>query len=280
MFNEDGTVTLWHGTPIENLESILKRGIVPNPNSKNAEKRVEEAFRLVEEKLGIKLSNKRKSVRFVKESSIQRLLEAKRKGNIVFVSAQKNYAICNSLASKEWLMMIVELGIRQKYSEYFEKLRRIAHRKNVLEDKISKLTIKCAKAKDLATYRKLSEEISRLEKERLSLEFITEKDSELKKITREIKEIRQQFLGDKAVIFEIRIPKESLYSLLADSFSREEVERYEKESKEDDSEYLKPLELHLKYVKPEYIVSYEVIEKRGEFPIEEHTVLTKVVLNH
>jgi hypothetical protein len=46
-----GYVTLWHGSPLENLESILENGIVPNKSKVDAEERVEQAIYEIAERL-------------------------------------------------------------------------------------------------------------------------------------------------------------------------------------------------------------------------------------
>jgi hypothetical protein len=69
-------VVLWHGSPIENKESILKYGI--SYRKPDVKRMIEEAISKIEKTLGVKIS---KVDSIIKD----RILESTRKGGIVYV---------------------------------------------------------------------------------------------------------------------------------------------------------------------------------------------------
>lgn len=285
MLNPDGTITLYHGSPYHNLESILRKGIIPNPLSERAEERVDRMIECIERELNIRFPRWSKSFRFWRQKAIDRLLEAKNNGNIVYVSARKEYAIINSLASKEWILMLLDLAFCYKYKEYFERIRQYAKQRNRLQTTISRYFIKSQEAMrkgDLRAFQRYSEIENRLERELYRLERQEMEDEFLKKAREEMKAIKRRFRGTKAVIFEIRMPFQTFYRLLADEYSHKMLNLYfqmlEEEKDEKYKEELLPNELHLKEVKPEFIVAYEVYERDGDFPEFNATLLERIEL--
>lgn len=81
------TMTLYHSTPVENIESILKFGITLSKY--DTESRLKE----------IEASN---AVEWKKKSAKDRLLESFRNGHTVCLSGDREYSIQNGNACNEW----------------------------------------------------------------------------------------------------------------------------------------------------------------------------------
>lgn len=127
------TITVYHGTIIENLDSILEHGL-------NLEKNH------IEEKLKIVANST--ATKDCKQRAIERLLQAKERNTTISVSGSMEYARQNSCASLEWLNAI---GTPREETHYdrkvvvFEFMTYWCHFKNIcrnsyLLDRFEELT--------------------------------------------------------------------------------------------------------------------------------------------
>jgi len=244
------TVVLWHGAPYESLSSILARGIIyirPNP-----EVMISNATKLIESKLGVRLG-------YVNDLIRGRILEATEKGGIVYVSGNKEYAKANALAGLEWFRMVLHRAVYQKYKPKYDELYNLSRKSLKCENKMTELDekqIKALEAGNLSEYDRLREQQRKVMQE---WSQITRKAHEIRKELENLEDrIERMFFSKKAVVFKIVMPMDVLKSLLADNYSRDLISKVEKGiiTIEDIEE------LHLKEVPRQYIVSYEIIEKK------------------
>jgi hypothetical protein len=269
-----GYVTLWHGSPLENLESILKNGIVPNKSKVDAEEKVEQAIYEIAEKLklgGEAVREILKDRELLVSLSIRRLNEAEEDGGVVYVSARKEFAIANALAGREWLEFLVEAALRCKYKRFYEAERRKQfkiHEIQAVLERLTKKRIELCSAGRRGELLKIREQEIELERKAREIEasfyrrwgFMYEV----------IEETRKLIVGDKAAVFKLRVPKEAFFELLSDRF-KEHLPLTPKTVH-------KLLEIHLKKVDPKYIVAYDIIEKKNRYPDASYKVIKHVEL--
>jgi len=244
-------VTLYHGTPIENKDNILKHGI--KYRKPDVKRLIKEAVEQIRRKLG-------KNFKFDYTYVEDRLLEATRRGGIVYVSGNYDYAYSNALAGREWFDYLLRQAIyKQSTFKELDKKRREQARKCLkLQNKLEKLDKKRLQLLNEGKYREY-EKVSQLENE-IWLKYVrcNKVSSELNKRVQEyVDKIRRMFYNSKAVIFTIKMPFHVLKSLLADDYSKDLIEKVEQgiiDIKDID-------ELHLKEVPRRYIVSYKVVTK-------------------
>lgn len=281
-YNKDGTIVLWHGSPTENAQSILKHGLIPP--SGNFSQRTQEGVDAVCKYL--KLSPKQcGEVKRFSHLATERQLEAEELGGVVYVSGEKAYAMSNALAGKEWLGEIYRWGEHQKFNEYFEARSDKFRREQAIIKKLDMGKPKMQEALSRAEYdeyKRLSGEENRLmtEMRQVSDDFRKEWKSYGDNMTK----MRRDFLGMDATVFKIRMPVKEFKKLAKTKHTKNRIEIFEDRFQE----YLRGenpkynwfsfmderiakgesvekfgffSEMHLSKIEPKYIVGSEKFDK-------------------
>ena len=242
-------VVLWHGSPIENKESILKYGI--SYRKPDVKRMIEEAISKIEKTLGVKIS---KVDSIIKD----RILESTRKGGIVYVSGNKEYAKSNALAGREWFYMILQRAIYQKYKDKYDVVHKIGRRILQLQRKLDeypKIERKLLEEGKYEEYDRVSREEEKVLKQYHKLSQVSSrKNKELSELE---DKIERMFHSKRAVVFKIVIPWKVLKELSADDYTKNILKLVE----EGRISLEEINELHLKEVPRQYIVSWEEFEK-------------------
>jgi hypothetical protein len=118
MCPKEEKIVLWHSTSLSNKDSILKNGIFCFPLTKNqAKQKIKEFQDIVSEKLGVKFRTK--------HYTLERMLEASEKGNVVYLSDEKDYSMQNALASQEWKSDLIRDALKKKFPKEYRKLENL-----------------------------------------------------------------------------------------------------------------------------------------------------------
>ena len=111
-------IVLWHSTSLSNKDSILENGITCFSLTKSEAKQKLKTFSdSVSMKLGVKFRNK--------HYTLDRILQASEKGNVVYLSDEKEYSMQNALASQEWKIDVINAALVKKFPKKYEKLEKL-----------------------------------------------------------------------------------------------------------------------------------------------------------
>jgi len=118
MFPPEQKIVLWHSTSLSNKDSILKNGITCFPLTKSqARQKLKTFCDTISEKLGVEFRNK--------QDALDRMLQASEKGNVVYLSDEKEYSMQNALASQEWKIDVIYAALKKKFPEKYKKLEKL-----------------------------------------------------------------------------------------------------------------------------------------------------------
>jgi len=247
MSNIPKTITLYHGSLRKNKEVILQNGIKYYvPNSK---RKVDEASKEISEKMNVKGFSKNDMV-------TSRLDEAKQKGGVVFLSANKNYAIANALAGQEWKEYLVINALRKKFPEEFRISQKLRHKELKCLRRLEELGKKEIKA---LTEEQNLKKANYYRDKRKSVQIKYLKAQEEYRVFdytfgSKLREERNKILTDKAVLFKVELPWEK-FKELADEQTKDGIGRFEDGFKVPVSAKDFFQEVRLKEVPKEYIKS-------------------------
>src|SRR5208337_432009 len=97
---------------------VLENGIICFPLTKSqAKKKLKIFHENVSMKLGVKFRNK--------HYTLDRMIEASEKGNVVYLSGDKEYSKQNALASQEWKSDLIHAALKKKFPEEYRKLENL-----------------------------------------------------------------------------------------------------------------------------------------------------------
>lgn len=247
------TITLWHGSPYENKDNILKYGI--RYRKPDIERMINEAVDRIYQKLRIKLTRKQANG-FVRS----RLQESTEKGEVVYVSGVKEYAMQNALASREWFNSILQRAIYEQNKDLYEKTRRIVHEQLKWQMKLDEYPKIQTKLMEEGKHKEWEKSNREEAKAWAQYSELSEKHSEMNKVIRQLEDkIESIFHDRRAVVFKIVMPLSVLKRLVIGEFSKDAVKAIQEGRWILDKDVE---ELHLKEVPRKYIRSYEVFEHK------------------
>lgn len=254
-------VTLFHGSPIENKESILKYGIKYHRPDIN--RMISNALDKIEKKLGVKLNISKSERDFI----VDRIFESTKKGGIVYLSADKEYAKSNALAGREWFESLLQRAIYLKFKSEYDKRRKLNSKMLKIQRQLDSITKKMRVALsegDYDKYKSLSRKENSLYAEYVNLEKLLNEIG--KKETERERKIEKLFYSRKAVLFKIVMPY-NVFKRLAVGITKDDIKLFENRNwvghKHYGDEVFKVLfrEVWLKKVPRKYIRGYETFEK-------------------
>jgi len=267
-YHEDGTITLWHGSPAFNKDSILQKGIIPR--NTDAERQINNAIHKIAIDLNV---NEKKLKRYLVrqgyvKSAKRRLLESKEKGGVVYLSGNKEYAKQNALAGLEWYYYLLLGAKGYKYRDFYKAKIKLARQKLKIEDKINKLNMEEHRALsegNIKKYRLLRERERKLWQKMLQLD--REFKAKWEKTIKEINSIDKRHLPRKIALFKVKMPV-SEFKRLADDYTKKEIENYENQWRKYVADDYKVVQLAGEKIPINYFASLETLDRykrRGKF---------------
>ena len=271
-YNPDGTITLWHGSPDWNKESILQHGIVFGQGN-DGKPPVEAVLDELQKKLKLtdhQVENVRKG--YAMKSAVHRFTEAERRGKVVYLSADYDYSLRNSLASREWFGYLLDHALREKYATYYrarqriirmdmehlELMKRNDQERDVLWKQMDegKFTLEAMQKRRKEMNREEAQSKRKVEEAR------KRQQKKYHRIKNEIDNLRRELYGWRSIMFEVRIPVTEVKQL-AEKDTLRRMARYEKEWKREawdlKEEFLR--EVRVTGIDPKFIVSHHYTEK-------------------
>lgn len=271
------TVVLWHGSPVENKDLILRHGI--QYRRPQVEKMIDKAVKEIQKEVGIEDF---KTDGFVRS----RVMESTEKGGIVFLSGDREFAISNALAGKEWYRTLLSSALHKKLKGMYSHRQRLAHKQLQLLKELDKFKQK----KSFALGRGDYEEYHRVRHEEKKIEEEYNKAHEKyssynKKLLKTQEKYHNKLITRKAVLFRIEVPWHEFKKLAGDDWTKHQINRYEELVKKGfEKERIKRLqavgakkiqpmfewyfqEVHMDYIPPKYIKAYGFFEQHKPFKL-------------
>jgi hypothetical protein len=241
MCPSEETIVLWHSTSLSNKDLILKNGITCFPLTKSEAKQKLKTFHdTVSMKLGVKFRNK--------HYTLDRILQASEKGNVVYLSDEKEYSMQNALASQEWKINVIHAALEKKFPEEYKE-------SEYLRDCYCRASARWRRHNEFMRRYTPKNEFERKEinKENMRLYDLrseaSNRFSDYERVCDIEREYERLFFSTKCVVFKIELPWSVFLSLYKDSQQKLERKDFH--------------EVCLTNVSSEYIVSFEEFNMEG-----------------